>query len=169
MFPETHLFLAEDVITQCRARGLTVAVAESCTGGLIAGCLTAVPGASDVLERGFVTYANEAKSEMLGVSPEMLLEHGAVSEAIARAMADGALKYSNADISVSVTGIAGPGGATDGKPVGLVHIASARKEHETLHDKYIFSGNRDTVRLQAVTAALHLLKRQASGHEPVQI
>lgn len=169
MFPDTHTFLAQDVLGQCRDLGLTIAVAESCTGGLIAGCLTAVPGSSDVLERGFVTYANEAKTDMLGVSEEMLAEHGAVSEAVARAMADGALSHSNADVTVSITGIAGPGGGSDNKPVGLVHLASARKGHDTLHDKYIFNGSRHEIRLQAVIAALHLLKRQAGGKEPVTI
>lgn len=169
MFPDTHIFLAEDVLTQCREQGLRLTVAESCTGGLVASCLTAVPGSSDVLERGFVTYANEAKTDMLGVSEEMLAEHGAVSEAVARAMADGALSHSNADVTVSVTGIAGPSGGSDNKPVGLVHLASAHKGHDTVADKYIFNGTRDQIRLQAVVAALHLLKRQTGAKEPVAI
>ena len=107
--------------------GLKLATAESCTGGLIAAILTEVPGSSDVFERGFVTYSNEAKTELLGVPAELIEKHGAVSEEVARAMASGALGHSRADIAVAVTGVAGPGGGTTAKPVGLVHLAAARR------------------------------------------
>ncbi|MHA1166089.1 MAG: CinA family protein, partial [Alphaproteobacteria bacterium] len=113
---------ASDLLDALRAQGLMLAAAESCTGGLISACLTEIPGSSDVLERGFVTYSNAAKTEMLGVPPEMIESNGAVSEEVAGAMASGALTFSKADISVAVTGIAGPGGGSDDKPVGLVHL-----------------------------------------------
>ena len=115
---------AESILTLARNQKFRLVTAESCTGGLIAGALTAVAGSSDVVDRGFVTYSNEAKAEMLGVPTEMLAEHGAVSEPVARAMAYGALVNSLADVSVAVTGIAGPGGGSDEKPVGLVHLIS---------------------------------------------
>ncbi len=161
MYPDSILELAGQVLVSCHKSGLKLALAESCTGGLIAGALSAVPGSSDVLDRAFVTYANEAKTEMLGVPPEMLAAHGAVSEPVARAMAEGAIRPAVIDISVAVTGIAGPGGGSDEKPVGLVHLASARKGAATLHRRQIFRGDRESVRLQAVQAALELLLRQA--------
>src|SRR6185312_12927366 len=114
---------AKGLLALCLARGLKIATAESCTGGLVAGALTEIPGSSAVVERGFVTYSNEAKHEMLGVPNATLRKFGAVSRQTAQAMARGALKNSDADIAVSITGIAGPGGATPGKPVGLVHFA----------------------------------------------
>jgi nicotinamide-nucleotide amidase len=160
-FTEPLLFLAEDVLRACHRAELRLAVAESCTGGMITALLTAVPGSSDVLERGFVTYANEAKVDMLGVPEAILAEHGAVSEQTARAMAEGALGHSHADIAAAVTGIAGPGGATAKKPVGLVHMAAARKGGPTVHEEKVFSGDRDQVRLQAVEAVLRLLKTLA--------
>ena len=116
---------AAALLAACRERGLKIATAESCTGGLIAAILTEVPGSSDVVERGFVTYSNEAKTEMLGVPAALVEQHGAVS-AVARAMAEGALAHSRADIVVSVTGVAGPGGGTPLKPVGLVHFGAMR-------------------------------------------
>jgi len=149
---------AERLLAACRARGITVATAESCTGGLIAGCLTAVAGSSDVVERGFVTYSNDAKHQMLGVPEEMIAKHGAVSEMVARAMAEGALKHSEATQAVSVTGVAGPGGGTDEKPVGLVHMAVATAGRDTVHERHLFDGNRDAVRAQTVAAALDLLQ-----------
>ncbi len=161
MYPDSILELAGQVLVSCHKSGLKLALAESCTGGLIAGALSAVPGSSDVLDRAFVTYANEAKTEMLGVPPEMLAAHGAVSEPVARAMAEGAIRPAVIDISVAVTGIAGPGGGSDEKPVGLVHLASAREGAATLHRRQIFRGDRESVRLQAVQAALELLLRQA--------
>ena len=134
-----------------------IATAESCTGGLIAAALTDIPGSSHVVERGFVTYTNEAKTEMLGVPAALIAENGAVSEPVARAMAEGALKHSRADLAVSVTGIAGPGGATASKPVGLVHLAVARTGHATRHVRQVFDGDRDAVRLAAAGQALDML------------
>ena len=167
--------LSERVLTACRSARLRLAVAESCTGGLVLASLTAIPGASDVVERGFVTYSNEAKSEMLGVpgalieahgalgvAEDLLAEHGAVSEPVARAMAEGALCHSPADVGIGVTGIAGPGGATAEKPIGLVHIAAARKGRETRHERHLFAGDRAAIRLAAAAAALALIGRQLS-------
>lgn len=161
MFTDEQLTAAGQVLDACRERGLMLATAESCTGGLIAGCLTAVAGSSDVIDRGFVTYTNEAKSELLGVAPELLETKGAVSEDVARAMAGGALKNSAAQISVAVTGIAGPGGGTAEKPIGLVHIACARNDGKILHGCHQFDGDREAVRSQTVLAALKLLKKLA--------
>ena len=158
MFTDDQLALAEAVLDACRQAELRIAVAESCTGGLVAGCLTAVSGSSDVVERGFVTYTDEAKQEMLGVSESLLKEHGAVSEEMARAMAEGALANSPADLAVAVTGVAGPTGGTAEKPVGLVHFAAARKGAETLSEHHRFDGDRDAVRAQSVDAALKLLR-----------
>ena len=157
MFAEQTRALAEQVITAYAKQNLTLATAESCTGGLIAGWLTAVPGASDVLSHGFITYANAAKSKLLGVPEDQLREHGAVSDVVARAMAEGVIASGNADVAVSVTGIAGPGGGSPDKPVGLVHIAVARVGAETLHERHVFAGDRDAVRLQTIEAALRLL------------
>ncbi|HEY1877874.1 MAG TPA: CinA family protein, partial [Rhizomicrobium sp.] len=120
MFSATLLSDAEKLLADARARGLRIATAESCTGGLVAGLLTEIAGSSDVAERGFVTYSNEAKTEMLGVDSELIRQHGAVSPEVARAMALGALKHAHAEIAVAVTGIAGPAGGTRQKPVGLV-------------------------------------------------
>ena len=163
MFPDRVLRLADEILAACRAGGLRLAVAESCTGGLVAGGLTAVPGSSDMVERGFVTYSDAAKGEMLGVPDSLLAAHGAVSAEVARAMAEGALERSSADLGVAVTGIAGPGGATAAKPVGLVHIAAARRGGDTVDERHVFSGDRAAVRLQAVEAALVLLLRQATA------
>jgi nicotinamide-nucleotide amidase len=161
MFPDDVGASARDVLAACAAAGLRVAVAESCTGGLLAACLTAVPGSSEVVERGFVTYSNQAKSELLGVSEALFSTVGAVSEEVARAMAAGVLAHSPADVSAAVTGIAGPGGATSEKPLGLVHVAAERVGGAALHERHVFTGDRDAVRLQAVRAALDLLKRLA--------
>jgi nicotinamide-nucleotide amidase len=160
MFTDQQLNVARDVINACSAKRLKLATAESCTGGLISGCLTAIAGSSEVFERGFVTYTNEAKSDLLGVAPELFKIAGAVSEEVACAMAEGALKNSNAQLSVSVTGIAGPGGGTNEKPVGLVHIASARKNLVTLHERHVFKGGRDEVRGLTVLASLNLMLEQ---------
>ena len=127
MFPPDLLSDAAALLDRLRAQGLRLATAESCTGGLIAALFTEIAGSSDVVERGFVTYSNAAKTELLGVSDELLARHGAVSEPVARAMVQGALAHSHADVAVSVTGVAGPGGGSDAKPVGLVHIAAMRK------------------------------------------
>ncbi len=163
MFPDKVLRLAEEILAACRAGGLRLAVAESCTGGLVAGSLTSVPGSSDMVERGFVTYSDAAKGEMLGVPDSLLAAHGAVSAEVARAMAEGALDRSSVDLSVAVTGIAGPSGATAAKPVGLVHISAARQGRDTVDERHVFSGDRAAVRLQAVEAALVLLLRQATA------
>lgn len=147
---------AGELLEMCLLHGVTLATAESCTGGLVAAALTAIPGSSRVVERGFVTYSNQAKHGMLGV-PEALIEnHGAVSAEVARAMAEGALINSNADISLSITGIAGPDGGTPAKPVGTVHIAAAQRGAITLHRAFHFEGDRDSVREQSVLAAMEL-------------
>lgn len=137
-----------------RQNGLKIATAESCTGGLIAATLTAVPGSSEVFERGWVTYSNEAKSEGLGVPPELIAERGAVSAEVAEAMARGVLQHSKADVAVSVTGIAGPGGGSAEKPVGLVFIGLARKDGWSQVERCEFPGGRDDVRRHAVARAL---------------
>lgn len=160
LFPEDITQRASRLVAVCKSRGLSIATAESCTGGLIAGAITEIAGASDVFERGFVTYANEAKVEMLGVPQEVLNGHGAVSEPVARAMAEGALANSASALGIAVTGIAGPGGGTPEKPVGLVHLACAQRGQPTLHLREIFKGDRTVIRLATVAAALDLaLKR----------
>lgn len=157
MFPDDIERLAREVIEEGAARGRMVATAESCTGGLVSGALTAVAGSSAVVERGFVTYSNAAKSELLGVPAEMLETHGAVSEAVARAMAEGALARSKAEVAVSVTGVAGPGGGNAGKPVGLVHFAAAGPAG-AVHVEHRFGDiGREAVRLESVRVALGLL------------
>ena len=141
-------------------RGLKVATAESCTGGLVAGLLTEIAGSSAVVERGFVTYSNEAKTDLVGVAPALIAAHGAVSEPVARAMAEGALARSRADVAVAVTGIAGPGGATATKPVGLVHFALARRGGPTAHLERRYGDlGREAVRRSAVADAVGLLER----------
>jgi len=157
LFPPALMTNAAALLNDLRRTGLTLATAESCTGGLIAALLTEIPGSSDVLTHGFVTYANAAKTGMIGVPTALLAEHGAVSETVARAMAEGALDASGASIAVAVTGVAGPGGGSVEKPVGLVHMAVARVGHETTHQKHIFRGDRSAIRLHAVQAALTLI------------
>ena len=160
MFPAALITLAEDVLNAARVNGLRIATAESCTGGLIAGLLTEIPGSSDVVERGFVTYSNEAKADILGIPLSLIQENGAVSSIVARAMAEGAVKHSLAQLAVAVTGIAGPGGGSTEKPVGLVHMAAAREGHKTLHEEHRFGDiGRTEVRLKTVEAALRLLQR----------
>jgi nicotinamide-nucleotide amidase len=148
---------SEMLLNKCSAAGLLLATAESCTGGLIAACLTEVAGSSNVVDCGFVTYSNEAKMEMLGVPAGLLEEHGAVSEAVVRAMAEGAIARSRADISIAVSGIAGPGGGSPEKSVGLVHFAAARRDGETVHlvENYGNAG-RGEVRARTVSDALIL-------------
>lgn len=151
--------IAERVLHLARGQGVRIATAESCTGGMIAAALTDIPGSSDVLDRGFVTYSNQAKIEMLGVDAAVIEAHGAVSEPVARAMAEGALSHSAAQLAVSVTGVAGPGGGTAEKPVGTVHIAVARKGAATIHRKCMFSCtlNRHAIRQQSTVTALSML------------
>jgi nicotinamide-nucleotide amidase len=149
---------AAELLGACRAQGETIVTAESCTGGLVAATLTAIPGSSNVFERGFVTYANAAKSEMLGVPYWLIEHHGAVSEDVARAMAGGALTHSQASLAVAVTGIAGPDGGTPEKPVGLVHFAAARRETPVIHEKVLFGDlGRAEIRKRSVERALVLL------------
>ncbi len=157
LLPSELLADARKVMDICREAGLKVATVESCTGGLLAGALTSIAGSSEVVERGFVTYSNEAKSEQVGVPGALIDAHGAVSEEVARAMAEGGVAQSRADLAVAITGIAGPDGGTPAKPVGLVHIAGARDGRETLHLARVFSGDRDDVRLASVSAGLGLL------------
>lgn len=153
---------ASRVLDVCRAAGLMVATAESCTGGLVVGALTEIAGSSDVVDRGFVTYSNAAKQQMLGVPEAILAAHGAVSEETARAMARGALAASQAQLSVAVTGIAGPGGATETKPVGLVHFAAAKKGGMVLHREERFGDiGRAEVRRRSVLVALEMLETLA--------
>jgi competence/damage-inducible protein CinA C-terminal domain len=158
MFPPRLTELAAVVLNEAKSNGLHIATAESCTGGLIAGLLTEIPGSSDVVDRGFVTYSYEAKEAMLGVPMPLIVQDGAVSEAVARAMVTGALAHSNAELAVAVTGIAGPGGGSAEKPVGLVHMAAARKDGPVLHEEHRFGDiGRGMVRLKTVEAALRLL------------
>ncbi|MGI9414483.1 MAG: CinA family protein [Hyphomicrobiales bacterium] len=161
MFAQEFLSPAAAVLDRCRDMGFTLVTAESCTGGLIAGCLTEIAGSSDVLDRGFVTYSNQAKMAVLGVTEDMFRENGAVSEQVARAMAEGALERSKADVAIAVTGIAGPGGGSEDKPVGLVHIACARKAHNTVHLRCSFGDQgRGKVRELTVLTALDLIMQQ---------
>jgi nicotinamide-nucleotide amidase len=155
---------AARVLDACRARRLKVASAESCTGGLVAGALTEIPGSSDVFDLGFVTYSNAAKQRMLGVAAVILERHGAVSRQTAEAMAEGALAVSKADLAVAVTGIAGPGGGSPNKPVGLVHLAAAARDGERLHrEKRYGDIGRSEVRQAAVAEALTMLELLAGG------
>ncbi len=156
---ESALLEAAGALLQaCQARGLTLVTAESCTGGLVSAYLTAVPGASDVLERGFVTYSNMAKSQMLGVPVSLIATHGAVSEEVAQAMAEGALARSQADVAVAVTGVAGPDGGTADKPVGLVYVAAMKREGSPVCLRCTFGDiGRDPVRLRSVAAAFELV------------
>jgi nicotinamide-nucleotide amidase len=157
MFPDDIEQLARQVIVAAAARNLMITTAESCTGGLVAGALTAVAGSSVVLDRGFVTYSNAAKTEMLGVPAGMIATHGAVSEPIARAMASGAIAQSQASLSVSITGIAGPGGGSDDKPVGLVHFAACGPGG-LIHAEHRFGDlGREAIRLASVRVALDML------------
>jgi len=161
MYPSHLIEKAERLLQNCREKGLTIAFAESCTGGLIGGLLTSVSGASDVVLRGFVTYDNIAKKELLNVPQELLDQLGAVCEPVARKMVEGVINHSAADLAVSVTGIAGPGGGSAQKPVGLVHFGCLRRGMETVHAREVFKGSRQEVRLQAVEKAIDLLTQAA--------
>lgn len=162
-FSAEMIALAETVLETARQKGLHLATAESCTGGLIAGLLTEIPGSSDVLERGFVVYANEAKEEMLGVPRETLAAHGAVSPETAAAMVEGALVHSRAQIAVAVTGVAGPGGGTREKPVGLVYVAVRCGADTTVRRCLFGDAGRDAVRRRTIETALHLLLERMRG------
>jgi nicotinamide-nucleotide amidase len=156
--------LSRSLLDLCRMRKLTIATAESCTGGLVAGALTDIPGSSDVIDRGFVTYSNEAKRAMLGVEASTLTNFGAVSRETATAMAIGALERADVDLAVAITGIAGPGGATPGKPVGLVHFAAAARDGRIIHREQRFGAiGRSAVRARSVVEALRMLMELARG------
>ena len=159
MIDQATLAEAEALLQACREARLMIATAESCTGGLIAATLTAIAGSSDVVERGFVTYSNAAKTELLGVPTELIARHGAVSEEVARAMAEGALDRSPADLAVSVTGVAGPGGGSAEKPVGLVWLGCRRRDRPPMTLRRLFPGDRTEVRRASVAQALQLLRQ----------
>jgi nicotinamide-nucleotide amidase len=163
MLPDATLDQARNLLTLMDAKGMTLATAESCTGGLIAAALTAIAGSSSVVMAGFVTYANDAKHKMVGVRQESLMQHGAVSEEVAREMAEGARARAGVSLALSCTGIAGPGGATPGKPVGLVFIACAREGAATLVERHVFLGDRAAIRAATVAAALDLARRSVAG------
>lgn len=157
MFPSDLTARAADLIDRCRRNGLMLATAESCTGGLIAGLITSVSGSSDVLECGFVTYSNAAKTRMIGVPADLIARVGAVSEEVARAMAEGALANSAADVAIAVTGVAGPGGGTATKPVGLVHCAAARRGCATVtRELRLGDIGREAVRMETVRVAVEM-------------
>jgi nicotinamide-nucleotide amidase len=158
LFAEDERPVEELVLDRCRALGLSLAAAESCTGGLVSARLTAVPGASDVFLGGVVAYSNEVKLRELGVPPEVLERHGAVSAEAAEAMAEGARTELGADVAVAVTGVAGPGGGTPDKPVGLVFVTVARPQERSTQ-RLVFSGDREAVRTRATAVALHALRR----------
>ncbi len=163
MIDDAILHEAEALLQRCRAAGVMLATAESCTGGLIAAALTAIAGSSDVVDRGFVTYTNAAKADLVGVDPALIDAHGAVSAPVARAMAEGALARSQAGITVAVTGVAGPGGGTPAKPVGLVWFGCAARGGETIVLSHIFPGSRGEVRRATVAEALRLIGSRLPG------
>nr|WP_314094056.1 CinA family protein [uncultured Shinella sp.] len=163
-WPEDIEETARSIVADFTEKKLLIATAESCTAGLIAGAITEIPGSSNVFDRGFVTYSNEAKREMIGVANATLKAHGAVSRPTALEMAQGAIGNSGANISIAVTGIAGPGGGTEEKPVGLVHLAAARTGHETLHREMRYGDiGRNAVRLATVRTALEMLVEISAG------
>jgi nicotinamide-nucleotide amidase len=149
---------AESLLQKCREAGVSVATVESCTGGLVIGSLTEIAGSSDVVDRGFVTYTNEAKNELVGVPLDLFPKVGAVSKEVARAMAAGGLARSNASIAVGITGVAGPG-QSENKPAGLVHICASRKNGDTIHERCMLAGDRAAVRKASVLKAFELIDR----------
>jgi nicotinamide-nucleotide amidase len=163
MFPREIETLALLLVDECRERRLRVVCAESCTGGLVSAAITAVSGASEMFDRGLITYSNRAKQDLLGVSGDMLADYGAVSEPVARMMAEGALENANAHISVAITGVAGPTGGTELKPIGLVHIATARANQPIMHrvERFGDIGRRD-IQLGAVRMALEMLRERVN-------
>ncbi|HIG21609.1 MAG TPA: CinA family protein [Henriciella marina] len=161
MFPDRLRNLCLLTMDEARERRVKIASAESCTGGLIAALFTEFSGSSDVFERGFVTYSNRSKEEVLGVPGDLIADYGAVSEAVARLMAEGALNSSRANLAIAVTGIAGPGGGTPMKPVGTVHIACARENKAVLHEACYFGDiGRHEVRMATIEAALNMIRQQ---------
>ncbi len=167
MFDSALSEKAEKLLRACRSHHLKLATAESCTGGLVAALITSIAGASDVFDAGFVTYSNSAKTELLGIPAELIASHGAVSEEVACAMAEGAIKVTQADIGLAVTGIAGPSGGSAVKPVGLVHIATARRGLSTLHKKlWLGDVGREEIRLRSAAEVLALGLAQAARGAP---
>ena len=161
MFPDRLRNLAMLILDDAEQARLKIATAESCTGGLVAALFTDIPGSSTVFERGFVTYSNKAKEEMLGVPGDVLADYGAVSEPVSRMMAEGAMKNSRANIAVGITGVAGPGGGTKMKPVGLVHVACARENRAVVHEMLQLGDiGRTAIRMEAVETALKLIQAQ---------
>ena len=164
MFSDDLIQSAEALLTACRSREMRLVTAESCTGGLIAAVLTEIPGSSDVVERGFITYSNDAKIEMLGVTAAVIERHGAVSAAVALAMVEGALKHSRANLAVAITGVAGPGGGTVQKPVGLVYVAVEQRGKPAVAQRFNFTDmSRQDVRLSSVREALRMLSEAVAG------
>lgn len=160
MFSDEIIKLVTETLQLAKSNGHHISTAESCTGGLIIAALTDIAGSSDVVDRGFITYTNNAKNEMLDVSNKILKKHGAVSSQVAIAMVQGAIKHSNSTIAVSVTGIAGPGGGSEHKPVGLVHMAAMKQGSDPIHEEYKFGNiGRNQIRESTIIAALELLKR----------
>ncbi|MEO1553554.1 MAG: CinA family protein [Pseudomonadota bacterium] len=161
MFPDRIRNLALLTMDQAMERRVRIATAESCTGGLIAALFTEFAGSSKVLERGFVTYSNASKAEILGVAGDVIADYGAVSEPVARLMAEGAMEQSRTNLAIAVTGIAGPGGGTPMKPVGTVHLACARENKAMLHEMLTLGDiGRHEIRMATVEAALNLIKAQ---------
>lgn len=163
MFTPALLQAATTLLDECRERGLMLATAESCTGGLIAAVLTEIAGSSDVVDRGFVTYSNSAKSEMLGVPPELIAANGAVSGPVAASMAEGALRRSNAALTVAVTGVAGPGGGTESKPIGTVWFGLSVRNGVSATERQTFPGDRAAVRQATVAHAMAILEAAAKA------
>ena len=164
MFPLDIEMLARLLIDEARQKSLRLATAESCTGGLVAGAICSIAGASDVFERGFITYTNRAKQEVLGVPGDLLADVGAVSEPVSRMMAEGALENSNAHVAVAITGVAGPGGGSPMKPVGTVHLAVARSNHGVIHrlERFDDTGRAD-IQIAAVRSALELMREAVAS------
>jgi nicotinamide-nucleotide amidase len=162
MFPQATLDSAAQALQLASAQAIRIVTAETCTAGLVSGCITSVPGASKIFERGFVLYHDSAKATGLGVAEAVSRQYGVVSAEVTRGLAEGALAHSTAGAAVAVTGYAGPGGGSDKNPVGTVYIAAARNGAETLVERHVFSGDRDAVRMQAVGVALALLVRRLS-------
>ncbi|MEY3731339.1 MAG: hypothetical protein RLZZ57_2095 [Pseudomonadota bacterium] len=163
MLPEATFEQARGLLALMDSKAMTLATAESCTGGLIAAAVTAIAGSSSVVMAGFVTYSNDAKQKMLGVRAESLVQYGAVSAEVAREMAEGAREQAGVSLALSCTGIAGPGGATPGKPVGLVFLGCARDGAATLVERHVFPGDRAAVRAATVAAALDLARRSLTS------
>ncbi len=164
MFPENLIKQADELLSICREKNIKLCTAESCTGGLIIGLLTEISGSSDVVDRGFITYSNQAKMELLNVSKDILNQYGAVSEQTVRAMTSGALSQSKADIAIAVSGIAGPTGGSTTKPVGLVHIATQHKSLQISHQEFNFGDiGRTNIRIKTIAKALEMTKEICDG------